>query len=330
MKSISRRVAVATLAMGAMAAHPAHAQQTKLPDGPVKLVAGFAAGGSGDVLARLVAPHLEKSLGRTIIVENKAGAGGRTAAQDVARAAPDGSTILVANIVNAVLIPLTFSDAKYHPLKDFTLLGRGVDFQIAFATGPMTGEVTGATNLKSTLAWMKANPDKAVYGVPGAGSIPHLYSLELAKATGVDMRMLQMRGGAPIANDLLGGQIPLGVAGTAEFAELHRAGKVKLIAVSGTKRAPGLDDVPTFADQGFKGFESNGWIAFFAPPGLSPDIQKLLSDAIATALKDPATTARLAPLGMVATPSTPDDLKSQIERDIKKWEPLIEAAGVKK
>lgn len=322
--------AAVLLAMFATASQTGFAQSARLPDGPVKLVAGFAAGGSGDILARLVGAQLEKSLARTIIIENKAGAGGRTAAQEVARATPDGSTILVANIVNAVLIPLTFSDAKYHPLKDFTLLGRGVDFQIAFATGPMTGEVTSATDLKSTLAWMKANPDKAVYGAPGAGSIPHLYSLELARAAGVDMRMLQMRGGAPIANDLLAGQIPLGVAGTAEFAELHRAGKVKMIAVSGTKRAPGLDDVPTFADQGFKGFEANGWIAFFAPPGLRPDIQKLLSDAIATALRDPTTTARLAPLGMVATPSTPDDLRSLIERDIQKWEPLIEAAGVKK
>ncbi len=325
MKWMIWRAAV-MLAMLASVPQPGFAQTAKLPDGPIKIVAGFAAGGSGDILARLVGAQLEKSLGRTVIIENKAGAGGRTAAQEVTRATPDGSTILVANIVNAVLIPLTFSDAKYHPLKDFTLLGRGADFQIAFATGPMTG----ATDLKGTLAWLKANTDKAVYGVPGAGSIPHLYALQLAKAASVEMRMLQMRGGAPVANDLLAGQIPLGIAGTGDFAELHKAGKLKIVAVSGSKRAPGFDDVPTFAEQGFQGFESNGWISFFAPPGMSKDLQAMLSDAIANALKDPVTIERLAPLGMVATPSTPDGLKAQIEKDIQKWEPLIEAAGVKK
>ncbi len=326
MRSLSRRRVLATALLAASLATPAVAQAPKLPDGPIKIVAGFAAGGSGDILARLVAAQLEKSLARSIIVENKPGAGGRTAAQEIARATPDGATILVANIVNAVLIPLTFSDAKYHPLKDFTLLGRGADFQIAFATGPMTG----AKDLKSLLTWLKANPDKAVYAVPGAGSIPHLYSLELAKAAGLDMRMLQMRGGAPVANDLLAGQIPLGVAGTADFAELHRAGQIRIVAVSGPKRAPGFDDVPTFAEQGFPGFEANGWIAFFAPPGMAKDLQAELSRAIAAALREPLTAERLAPLGMVATPSTPDDLKSQIEADIRKWEPLIEAAGVKK
>ena len=115
---------------------PAAAQDTKLPDAPIKLVAGFAAGGSADVFTRLIGQHMEKTLQRTIIVENKAGAGGRTASYDVSRAEPDGTTLLVANISNGVLIPLTFSDAKYHPLKDFTPIGTGVDFQIAFATGP--------------------------------------------------------------------------------------------------------------------------------------------------------------------------------------------------
>lgn len=326
MRSWSRRGAVAALVAAAWLPSSALAQAPKLPDGPIKIVAGFAAGGSGDILARLVAAQLEKSLAHSIVVENKPGAGGRTAAQEIARGTPDGATILVANIVNAVLIPLTFSDAKYHPLKDFTLLGRGADFQIAFATGPMTG----AKDLKALIAWLKANPDKAVYAVPGAGSIPHLYSLELAKAAGLDMRMLQMRGGAPVANDLLAGQIPLGVAGTADFAELHRAGQIKIVAVSGPKRAPGFNDVPTFGEQGFAGFESNGWIAFFAPPGMAKELQAELSRAIAAALREPLTAERLAPLGMVATPSTPDDLKALIEADIRKWEPLIEAAGVKK
>lgn len=326
MAATRRFITTAALALACAFAPFAALAQSTLPDGPIKIVAGFAAGGSGDILARLVAVHLEKSLAKSVIVENKPGAGGRTAAQEIARAKPDGATILVANIVNAVLIPLTFADAKYHPLKDFTLLTRGADFQIAFATGPLTG----ANDLKTLIVWLKANQDKAVYGVPGAGSIPHLYSLELAKAAAIDMRILQARGGAPVANDLLTGTIPLGVAGTADFAELHRSGKIRIVAVSGRKRAPGFDDVPTFAEQGFEGFEANGWIAFFAPPGMSKDIQKTLSDAIANALSEPVTRERLALLGMVATPSSPDELGAQINRDIQKWEPLIEAAGVKK
>lgn len=318
--------ALAGAAVIALAAAPADAQGTKLPDGPIKLVAGFAPGGSSDAMARLVAKHLEGTLQRAVIVENKAGAGGRIAAQDMTRATPDGTTFLVANIVNALLIPLTFSDAKYHPLKDFTLIGRGADFQIAMATGPMTG----AKDLKEFVAWAKSNPDKGVYGVPAAGSIPHLYSLKLAKSAGLDMRMLPMKGGGPIANELIAGQIPLGAAGTADFSELHRAGNLRLIAVSGSRRAPGLDDVATFAEQGFAGFDSNGWLAFFGPPGMSKEVQDLLSDAVRKALQDPDVNARLTVFGFIVTPGGPDDLRAQIERDIKQWEPLIEAAGVKK
>lgn len=324
-----RRRLLATLAAAVclpLAAAPLAAQGAKLPDGPMKLVAGFAPGGSSDAMARLVAKHLEGTLQRTIIIENKAGAGGRIAAQEMTRATPDGSTFLIANIVNALLIPLTFSDAKYHPLKDFTLLGTGGDFQIAFATGPMTG----AKDLKGLITWMKANPDKAVYGVPAAGSIPHLYSLQLAKTAGIDMRLLAMKGGAPIANDLLAGQIPFGVAGLADFGELHKADKIKVVAVSGTKRAPGFEDVPTFGEQGMAGFESNGWLAFFAPPGMAKDVQVLLSGALIKALGDKETSARLTGLGFIVTPGGPDELKALVERDIKKWGPLIEAAGVKK
>lgn len=325
-----KRIVVAFAAAVALlcAAHvrPAAAQGAKLPDGPIKLVAGFVAGGSADVFTRLIGQHMEKTLQRTIIVENKAGAGGRTASYDVSRAAPDGTTLLIANISNGVLIPLTFSDAKYHPLKDFTPIGTGVDFQIAFATGPMTG----TKDLKSLLAWMKVNPDKAVYAVPGLGSIPHLYGQQLAKSQAIDMRMLQMRGGAPIVNDLLGGQIPMGIAGTADFAELHRSDKIRMVAVSGTRRAPGFDDVPTFAEQGFPGFEANGWIAVFGPKGMAKDLQDLFADAVAKALRDTEVQSRLIALGMIPKPGTPADLTAQIERDIAKWEPLIEAAGIKK
>ena len=318
-------IALAVVAALAMSV-PAAGQAAKLPDVPIKLVAGFVAGGSGDIFARLIGQHMERTLQRTIVIENKAGAGGRTASYDVSRATPDGTTLLVANISNGVLVPLTFSDAKYHPLKDFTPLGTGADFQIAFATGPMTG----AKDLKSLLAWMKANPEKSVYAVPGLGSIPHLYGLQLDRAHALDMRMLQMRGGAPIANDLLAGQIPMGVAGTADFAELHRGDRIKIVAVSGTSRAPGFEDVPTFAEQGFPGFESNGWIAVFGPKGMAKDLQDLLADAIAKALRDPDVQARLIALGMIPKPGTPADLVAQIERDIVKWEPLIEAAGIKK
>ena len=318
--------ATAITLLGAAFATNGSAQDVKLPDAPIKMVAGFAAGGSADVFTRLIGQHMEKTLQRTIIVENKAGAGGRTASYDVSRADPDGTTLLVANISNGVLIPLTFSDAKYHPLKDFTPIGTGADFQIAFATGPMTN----TKDLKSLLAWMKSNPDKAVYAVPGLGSIPHLYGLQLEKSQAIDMRMLQMRGGAPITNDLLAGQIPMGIAGTADFAELHRSDRIKIVAVSGTKRAPGFDDVPTFAEQGFPGFESNGWIAVFAPKGMAKNLQDLFADAVNKALGDPHVQSRLISLGMIPKPGTPADLVAQIERDIAKWEPLIEAAGIKK
>ena len=180
------------------------------------------------------------------------------------------------------------------------------------------------------IPWLKTNPEKAVFGVPGAGSIPHLYGLEFNKAAGLDMRMLQLRGGAPIATEVLAGNIPLGLAGTGDFAQLHKDGKIRMVAVSGTRRAPGFNDVPTFAEQGFAGLEYNGRVAFFAPPDLAPETQKTFNSAIVTALASPEIAAKLTEVGFVPTPGRPEDLTARIERDLKKWDPLIAASGVRK
>lgn len=328
MLSIVRRqtlklVGLAGLAV-ALAGAPAAAQELPF-EGPVTIIAGYPAGGTSDALARTVAAELEKKLGRSVVVENKTGAGGRVAVQELMNSPADGSVLLVGNIVMMVLAPLTFSDIGYDPLTDLAPVTKATDYAIVLATGAMTG----AQDLESLLAWLRENPDQASYGVPAAGSLPHLFGVQLAETTGLPLNMVAFRGGAPIATALVGGQVAAGISAPGDFGELHKAGKLKIVAASGTQRGPGLEDVPTFAELGHEGFEENGWNGFFAPKGTPAEVVDIYNKAIVEILADPAVVKKLEEFGFIVTSSTPEELHALIESGRKKWGPLIEAAGVK-
>lgn len=293
--------------------------------GPVKILTGFAAGGTSDTLARLVADKLGPRLGLSVIVENKPGASGTLAVVALKDAPPNGSTIMLANIVAMSLAPLIMENVRFDPLKDVAPILKAADFQIAVATGP----VTGAQDLAGLLAWLKANPDKAAYGVPGIGSLPHLYGLRLSKASGQPFTVVPFRGTPPIATEILGGRLAMGLAGVADFAELHKAGQLRIVAASGTTRPPGLADVPTFRELGQSGLDQNGWVGFFAPPGTPAPIRARYNAEIAAVLRDPAVVERLQEIGFLPDPGTPEELRQLIETDIATWRPLIKEAGVK-
>jgi tripartite-type tricarboxylate transporter receptor subunit TctC len=305
-----------------MLAGAAHAQTLPF-EGPVRLICPYPPGGSSDTLARLVAEKMQGSLGRPVIVENKTGAGGRIAAEHMKTVPKDGSHILIANIVMMVLNPIV-EKVGYDPVADFAPISLAGDYQIPLATG----KLTGAKDFAELAAWFKANPGKANYGVPAPGSLPHLYGLQIARAAGVPMVMVPFRGGAPIAAALIGGELPAGLAAAADFAAQHRGGALRIVAFSGTKRMPALPDVPTFGELGLKGFDENGWNGFFAPAGAPPAVVARYNEAVVAALKDPVVISKLETLGFQITSSTPEELGRQLVEERKKWQPLLQEAGV--
>lgn len=324
MRQFRKLVGAACLVTSLGLAVTSHAQPLPF-DGPIRIVCPYPPGGSSDVLARLVAEKMQASLGRSVIVENKTGAGGRIAAEAVKAAPADGSQILIANTVIMVLNPLV-EKVGYDPVKDFAPIARAGDYQIPLVTGPMTG----AKDFAGLVAWLKANPDKANYGVPAPGSLPHLYALQVARSAGIPMVMVPFRGGAPIATALIGGQIAAGLSATADFVEQHRAGSLRIVALSGTQRMATLPDVPTFAELGLKGFDENGWNGFFAPSGTPANVVAAYNKAIVDALNDRQVGAKLETLGFQITTSTPEQLGSRIAAEQEKWKPLLIEAGVVK
>jgi tripartite-type tricarboxylate transporter receptor subunit TctC len=319
-----RRWCKTLIAAAAVLGVPA-AQAQELPfQGPIRIVAGFAAGGQTDVMARLVADRMQAALKRSVIVENRLGAGGGLAAETVKNATPDGSTILISNTVVMVLAPLQTPDLRYDPVKDFEPILKGSEYQLAVATGAMTK----AQTFQEAAAWIKANPDKASYGVPAAGSLPHLYGVRLAEAIKQPMTMVPFRGGPPIVNALLGGHLAIGLGGIGDFAEQHQGKTIRVLAVSGAERNPVLTEIPTFAELGLKGFETNGWNGFFAPKGTPPAVIERYAAVIREALAEPEVKRKLETLGFSVVVGSGPDLMKQIVAERDFWGPSLKAANL--
>ncbi len=312
------------VAAGAGELEQAQAQDVKL-QGPVKILVGFSAGGQSDLLARIVADRMKDTLATPVVVENKTGAGGRIAVAAAKSASADGTTLVLANISHMSVAPSIYKDLPYDPAKDFSPIGRVADFQIALTTGVQTG----AKDFETLLGWLKANPDKASSGNPGSGSLPHLYGFELGTATGLKLTAVPYRGGAPIVAALNQGELAMGWASVTDFIEQHRAGKLHIVAVTGSRRSAQLPDTPTFAELGYPSVSSNGWIGLFGPGGMKPEVIAKLHKALTAALADASVNEKLAKLGMIVSPSTGAELAAQVAADRKKWQPVIELAGIK-
>ena len=263
-------------------------------DKPIKLLVGFAPGGTADIIARVVAEKMTTSIGQPVVVENRPGAIGRITADAVKAAAPDGTTIMVMPIGPMAVVPHVYKDISYDPIKDFTPIALGATFQFAIAAGPASGAKTWA----EFVTWAKANPSKAGYATSGAGSLPHFFGVLLSRGIGVEMIHVPYKGSAAYLNDLLGGQVPAAIDAIADLSELHRAGKVKILASSGAARSTALPDVPTFNELGVAGVEAMGWFGFFAPAKTPKPIVDALNVAINGALKSPDVAEKLSKLGM--------------------------------
>jgi tripartite-type tricarboxylate transporter receptor subunit TctC len=289
-----------------------------------KIVVGFPPGGSADVIARLLAEKLRVSLNQNVIVDNKPGAGGRVALNEVKRAAPDGQTLILSPSGALVIQPWLYSNLGYDPIKDFTAISRVSTFDFAVTAGP--GAPSG--DLKAVLAWMKANPTKANYATSGAGTVPHFAGQLLGQATGVPLTHVAYRGGAPAAQDLIGGQVPLMVDTASETIEHHKAGKVRILAVTGEERTKALPEVPTLKEQGIN-MTADAFFGLYGPAGMPADAVARIDRAVAEALRSPEVQEKIYSFGLVPNHAGSAELASTQAAHLKRWEAPIKASGFK-
>jgi tripartite-type tricarboxylate transporter receptor subunit TctC len=290
-----------------------------------KIFAGFAAGGTVDVTARRVADKLRDVYAKSVVVENRTGAGGQIALSALKTATPDGSTFLVTPMSMLGIYPHTYKKLPYDPVADFAPVSQAVQFDFGFAVGPMVPATV--KTLAEYVAWCKANPANANFGSPAAGSVPHFVAELFGRAAGLDLKHVPYRGTQPAIVDLMGGQVSAVSGPVGEFLQHLASGKARLIATSGAARNKFAPTVPTFAEQGFKDLVFNEWFAFYLPAKTPAEVVNKLSGAIKAALASPEVIDGLAQMGLEAKSSTPAELAALLKRDTERWAPLVKTIG---
>ncbi|WP_088278482.1 Bug family tripartite tricarboxylate transporter substrate binding protein [Ideonella sp. A 288] len=308
---------------GVLAACTLAASAQAQVDKPVRLLVGFAPGGSADIAARLIAERVAAELKQPVVVENKPGAGGRIAAEALKNAAPDGATLMLAPIVVPVLAPLVFSKLPYNVATDFTPVVHVANFQFGLSVNANSP----AKNVGELLAWFKANPTQANFGSPAPGSLPHFFGVMISGGAGLDLVHVPFNGGGPLMNALVGNQVGSAIDTLVDQIEMHRGGKTRILATSGATRSPLLPDVPTFAEAGLKGVEGTSWFAIYAPAKVSAATVQQINAAVNKALAAPEVRERFGKLGLEPTGGTPADLQALMKRDTDRWAPVVKASG---
>jgi tripartite-type tricarboxylate transporter receptor subunit TctC len=311
-----RRIAAALLAL---AAGIAHAQGS---EAPLRIVVGYAPGGSTDRVARIVGDKLQAKLGTTVIVENKTGAGGRLAAQQV-KATPAGQNVLmVGNPAVMVVAPLVFKDNGYDAERDFVPVSHVNDYEFGLAVAT----AVPVRELSHLLAWLRANPEKANFGVPATGSLPHFFALMTGDKAGVKAQVVGYRGSGPLVTDLLGGQVPVAFDTFETLLPQHEAGKLRVLASSGAKRSPFAPKVPTFREAGLD-LVATGWNAFFAPASMPAERVARYAAAIREVMRDPDTQRRFADAKMTPVVSTQAETEAMLKKYRAQWGPVVQKSG---
>lgn len=319
-RTINLAVLATSLSLGGIAAAQSY------PTKPVSLVVPFAAGGPTDIVARTLAAAMSKTLGQTVLVENKIGAGGTLGPAHVSKAAPDGYTFLIHHNGMSTA-PALYRKLAYNPLTDFEYVGQVVDV-------PMTllgRKDLPANNLPELISYVKANASKINLANAGLGAVSHLCGMLFQKAVGTDLTTVPFSGTAPALNALLGGQVDILCDQTTQTTQHIKAGTVKLYGVTTKQRIRALPDAPTLNEGGLKDFEVIVWHGVYAPKGTPAAVIDKFGTAMRAAIKDPAFATRMADLGAEIVPEskqTPEGLRSWLQSEIQKWGPVIRSAGV--
>ncbi len=322
------RMMLAALGMAVAAVVPLRGQAADpYPSRPITMVVPFAAGGPTDVVARTLAASMSKTLGQSVVVENRLGAGGTVSAAYVAKAAPDGYTILIHHNGMATA-PALYRKLPYKPLTDFSFIGQVADV-------PMTllgRHDLPPNNLTELVTYIRQNEGKVNLANAGLGAVSQLCGMLFQKSIGVNLQAIPYQGTAPALTALLGGQVDVLCDQTTQTLPHIKADKVKLYGVTTAERIKALPTTPTLREGGIKGFEVKVWHGVYAPKGTPPAVIDKLNGALRAALKDPAVAARFAELGAQIVPEdkqTPEGLRNWLQAEIDKWSPIIQAAGVK-
>lgn len=316
-----RRLA-GTLVLTAIATLTAISAFAQAPEGPLRIVVGYAPGGATDRVARIVGDKLQARLGVPVVVDNKPGAGGRLAAQQV-KATPAGQNVLMlANPAVMVVAPLVFKDSGYDPERDFVPVSHVNDYEFALSVST----AVPVRELSHLLVWMRANPDKANVGVPATGSLPHFFGLMVGEKARVQTQVIGYRGSAPLLTDLIGGQVPIAVDTLDVVIPQHQAGKVRILAMSGAKRSPFAPEVPTFKEAGLD-LVALGWNAFFAPATMPREKVARFSQAIREVMQDPDTTRRFKDSLMTPVASTQEQTAAMLKAYRAQWAPVVQKSG---
>jgi len=324
MKTSRIRRAALAVAMGALLAPAgtAWAQAAPYPSQPIKFIVPYPAGGATDTLARTVAQKLGEAWGQPVVVENKAGASGTIGNNFVAKANPDGYTVLVA--ITALIQQQSLMDKlPYDPLKDFapvTLIARSPSMFAVPLDSP-------AKSLKEFVAMAKANPGKLSYGTYGAGTSSHIQGSLLNMQAGLDLVHVPFNGAAPLVTNLVGGQLPSAFIDSAS-ARPHLK-SIRPLAVTGTQRIPGMPDVPTFVELGYHSFDPYGWFGLFLPAAAPAPIAQKLSDEVNRILRLPDVTARIEALGLQVAGGKPEDVRKTMNGDAAIYAKIIKDANIR-
>jgi len=319
--ALTRRQALAAAALLGMCA-AAGAQTAALEGGTLKIVVPYPAGGTSDRAARLLGDAIAPKLGVAVIVENRVGAGGRLAAQQVHKDTSGQNLVLLANPATMLVAPLVFKDAGYDPDKDYVALSQVTSYDFGIAVGPAV-PVREFGHLR---AWMQTNQDKIAAGVPATGSLPHFFALMLGDKMKLSMPVVGYKGSAPLMNDLMGGHVPIAFDSLDALEPLAKAGKVRILAVSGVRRAASLPDVPTFKEAGLD-LSASGWNVVYAAASLPAARQRTIATAVQQAMADPALQARFRAAEMVPVSSSSAQTVAMLAAYKAQWAPVVKKSG---
>ena len=325
LKTFTRRTGIKTLAAAALLATGmgAAVAQDGYPTKPLTMVVPFSAGGTTDILARIVGQALGQDLGQTIIIENKPGAGGNIGAQQAARAKADGYTLFMGTVGTHAINQALYKKLPYDPVKDFTPLSRVANVPNLLVVHPSRPYKT----VKEMIEYGKKHPNDITFGSPGSGASPHVSGALFQSMTGVELTHVPYKGSAPAISDLLGNQIAVMFDNMPSAIQHVRSGKLIPIAVTTAKRSPELPNVPTIAEAGVPGYEATSWFGLWSVAGTPQPILDKLHASLTKVLKDPAVAKKIADQGGEVVIETPAQFDAFIKSEAAKWGKVVKESG---